>query len=95
MEDFISQGIDLEPSLGNIDLKGSIWLLRELSLMSSDLKELVKSWKVKGNREDLLLVVKPGPRRLDGVTDLEGWCNINRQEKTKDTLTVPFPSSLL
>lgn len=52
--------------MGNIDLKGSIWLLRELSLMSSDLKELVKSWKVKGNREDLLLVVKPGPRRLDG-----------------------------
>lgn len=37
--------------------------------MSSDLKRLVKSWKVQGNKKDLLLVVfRPGPRRLESLT---------------------------
>lgn len=31
LEDLASQGINIEPSLGNIDPKGSVWLLRGIS----------------------------------------------------------------
>lgn len=36
--------------------------------MSSALQRLVKSWKVKGNKKDLSLVVfRAGPRRLEAL----------------------------
>ena len=60
MEDLVSQGIDLEPSLGNIDSKDQYGCSGS-SLMSSDLKGLVKTWKVKGNEKDLLLCSDQDP----------------------------------
>lgn len=41
--------------------------------MSSDLKGLAKSWKIKDNKKDLLLVVfRTGPRRLESLTWKDG-----------------------
>lgn len=50
--------------------------------MSSDLKGLVKSWKVKGNKRELLLVVfRPGPRRLESLTWKDGAVLTGKKKK--------------
>lgn len=56
--------------------------------MSSDLKGLVKSWKVKGNKKDLLLVVfRPGPRRLESLTWKDDAILTGKKKKKKKTST--------
>lgn len=93
-----SQGIDLELSLGNIDPKDQYGCSGSF-LMSSDLKGLVKSWKVKGNKKDLLLVMfRPGPRRLESLTWKDGAILTGKEKKKKKKQyfhTVLIPSSLL
>lgn len=90
-----SQGIDFEPSLGNIDPKDQYGCSGS-SLMSSDLKGLVKSWKVKGNKRDLLLVVfRPGPRRLESLTWKDGAVLTGKKKRKQHSHTVLIPSSLL
>lgn len=54
--------------------------------MSSDLKGLVKSWKVKGNKKDLLLVVfRPGPRRLESLIWKDGAILTGKEKKKSST----------
>lgn len=60
--------------------------------MSSDLKGLVKSWKVKGDKNDLSLAVfRAGPRRLEPLTWKDGAILTGR--KNKDSHPVLIPSS--
>ena len=57
--------------------------------MSSDLKRLVKSWKIKGNKKDLSSVVfRAGPRRLESLT----WkhTGILTGKKNKGLLHCPY-----
>lgn len=64
--------------------------------MSSDLKGLVKSWKVKGNKKDLLLVMfRPGPRRLESLTWKDGAILTGKEKKKKKAVLPYCPYSFI
>lgn len=56
--------------------------------MSSDLKGPFKSWKVKGNKNDLLAVFRAGPWRLDSLTWKDGV--ILTGKKNEGLLQCPY-----
>lgn len=66
------------------------------SLMSSDLKGLVKSWKVKGHENGLSLVgFSAGPRRLEPLTEKDGAVLIAKKNKELSRCPYSFIFTLM
>lgn len=64
--------------------------------MSSDLKGLVKSWKVKGHENGLSLVgFSAGPRRLEPLTEKDGAVLIGKKNKELSRCPYSFIFTLM